>query len=135
MAMASLQRVEFEEAITCPVCLARYDENVKKPKYLVSCCHTLCISCLEVQYNYYSYSMLKLSSNLIYIDNNFVSTEDLCKFWYVEPCSMSYMSWPDDLFCWYRKSSYKSRQIVSFKIGAASKEQRVVCFLNEGIFL
>ncbi|XP_057364834.1 uncharacterized protein LOC130685538 [Daphnia carinata] len=45
--MTSQQHLEFEEAITCPVCLSRFDEDEKKPKYLVSCCHTVCRFCLE----------------------------------------------------------------------------------------
>uniref|UniRef100_A0A0P6G8U6 Tripartite motif-containing protein 32 n=1 Tax=Daphnia magna TaxID=35525 RepID=A0A0P6G8U6_9CRUS len=44
--MANQQHLEFEEAITCPVCLSRFDEAEKKPKYLVSCCHTVCRFCL-----------------------------------------------------------------------------------------
>lgn len=41
--------VEYEENITCPVCLTRFDDLGRKPKYLVACCHTVCRSCLDVQ--------------------------------------------------------------------------------------
>nr|CAG4649385.1 EOG090X07G2 [Scapholeberis mucronata] len=38
---------QYEETITCPVCFARYDEGEKKPKYLTSCGHSVCRSCLQ----------------------------------------------------------------------------------------
>lgn len=47
MATTQEKNREFEEAVTCPVCLSRFDDRTKKPKYLVSCCHTVCRSCLD----------------------------------------------------------------------------------------
>ena len=57
MATTQEKNREFEEAVTCPVCLSRFDDRTKKPKYLVSCCHTVCRSCLDViLYNILYYS-------------------------------------------------------------------------------
>jgi hypothetical protein len=55
MATAQEKHREFEDAVTCPVCLSRYDDRTKKPKYLVSCCHTVCRSCLDVMSNYLAF--------------------------------------------------------------------------------
>ncbi len=38
---------DFEDLLTCSVCLENFDNEVRKPKFL-SCHHTLCLECVKV---------------------------------------------------------------------------------------
>lgn len=40
---------EFDDFVTCPVCLSEFDSvvEIRKPKFL-PCSHTLCLQCVKV---------------------------------------------------------------------------------------
>ena len=37
-----------DEFVTCGICMNEYNEDTRKPK-LLSCSHTVCLSCLQVK--------------------------------------------------------------------------------------
>lgn len=53
---------EFEDFITCTVCISEYDTIDKKPKFL-QCSHTACLACLKVALICY----INYSKFLIYV--------------------------------------------------------------------
>ena len=64
--MASNRSEENEEFITCGICFYQYDDELRKPKFLV-CSHTFCLSCLKVicsvVFSYFENDLLSIDNN------------------------------------------------------------------------
>ena len=58
-AMATLE--ELNDLCTCCVCFNQYDRDEHKPKYLITCLHTICVCCIQVS----SIKLLTYVSNIV----------------------------------------------------------------------